>query len=181
MTEHFYKPKAKLGSLLTLTVFVNLLLAACAGVQAAPQATGLLPSPTPEPTVPQSTAGPTLEPTSPQSTASPTPEPTVPQPTATPTEEMVTPSAEQTINMVGRTFNPKEITVPVGTTVVWENTSSLPHTVTADDGSFNSGTLSPGGAFEVTFTKTGQVPYHCEFHGAAGGVGMSGTITVTSP
>ena len=93
--------------------------------------------------------------------------------------EMTT--AEQTVRMVDRTFNPKEITVSVGTTVVWENTSSLPHTVTADDGSFDSGTVSPGGTFEVTFTQAGQVPYHCEFHGGAGGVGMSGTITVTSP
>jgi plastocyanin len=90
-------------------------------------------------------------------------------------------ASEQTIKMVGTTFNPKEITVPVGTTVVWENTSSFSHTITADDDSFDSGPLGPGDTFEVTFTQAGEVPYHCEFHGAAGGVGMSGTITVTRP
>lgn len=90
-------------------------------------------------------------------------------------------TAQQTIKMVGTTFDPKEITVPVGTTVVWENTSGLTHTITADDGSFDSGPLGPGDTFEVTFTQAGEVPYHCEFHGGAGGVGMSGTITVTSP
>jgi plastocyanin len=90
-------------------------------------------------------------------------------------------AAQQTIKMVGASFDPKEITVPVGTTVVWENSSSLRHTVTADDGSFDSGPLGAGDTFEFTFTQAGVVPYHCEFHGAAGGVGMSGTITVTSP
>jgi plastocyanin/Cu/Zn superoxide dismutase len=93
-----------------------------------------------------------------------------------------TTAAEQvTIAMVGTQFDPKEISIPAGTTVVWENQSTLPHTVTADDGSFDSGTVSPGGTFEVTFSQAGEVPFHCEFHGAAGGVGMSGTITVTSP
>ena len=66
MMEHFEKPKAKLGSLLALAVLMTLLLAACAGAQAAPRAT--------------------------EPPASPVPPPTVPQPTAAPTQEMVTPS-----------------------------------------------------------------------------------------
>lgn len=82
------------------------------------------------------------------------------------------------VQMVGTTFQPADITIAAGTTVVWTNTSDLPHTVTADDGSFDSGTVNPGETFEHTFETAGSVPYHCEFHGDVGGQGMSGTVTV---
>ena len=42
-----------------------------------------------------------------------------------------------------------------GTTVTWTNTRSLPHTVTADGGSFDSGALTGGGTFSRLFTPTG--------------------------
>jgi plastocyanin len=83
------------------------------------------------------------------------------------------------IMLVDKTFSPSELTVPVGTTVVWKHESSLPHTVTSDTGLFDSGTLARGDTFEFTFTKAGTYPYHCKFHGDVGGVGMSGVITVT--
>lgn len=82
------------------------------------------------------------------------------------------------VQMVGTTFQPADITVAAGTTVVWTNTSDLPHTVTADDGSFDSGTINPGETFSHTFDTVGNVPYHCQFHGDVGGQGMSGTVTV---
>ncbi len=43
---------------------------------------------------------------------------------------------------------------------------------------FDSGNVAPGGSFTHVFTAAKVVPYHCSIHGAAGGVGMSGTITV---
>lgn len=73
-------------------------------------------------------------------------------------------------------FSPPSVTVQAGDTVVWTNGGSIPHTVTADDGSFDSGTLSPGRTYLHTFPRAGTFSYHCAFHGAAGGVGMAGTI-----
>jgi plastocyanin len=57
--------------------------------------------------------------------------------------------------------------------------ASFSHTVTADDGSFDSGTLSSGKSFSYTFNTAGDFPYHCTFHGGPGGEGMAGTVTVT--
>jgi plastocyanin len=43
---------------------------------------------------------------------------------------------------------------------------------------FESGTVAPGGSYSHPFMTAGLFPYHCKFHGAAGGSGMSGTIFV---
>jgi plastocyanin len=82
--------------------------------------------------------------------------------------------------IVNFSFSPKSLSVQAGDTVVWTNQGSVAHTVTADNGSFNSGSLSPGQSFSQTFASSGIVAYHCMFHGAAGGIGMSGRITVNA-
>lgn len=64
--------------------------------------------------------------------------------------------------------------VAVGTTVVVTNTDSAQHTWTAVDGSFDSGALGAGDAFEFTFTEPGEYEYFCSFHPS-----MTGTIVVT--
>lgn len=79
---------------------------------------------------------------------------------------------------VDSAFEPVEVTVPAGTTVVWTNEGQLAHTVTADDEQFASGSLDPGATFELTFDTPGEYPYYCRFHGGPGGVGMAGTIIV---
>jgi plastocyanin len=89
-------------------------------------------------------------------------------------------SQDTAIKLVNMTFTPAQLTVKVGTTVVWTSEDGVPHTVTADDGSFNSGNLNKGDSFKFTFTKAGKFPYYCAYHGTAGGGGMSGTITVTN-
>jgi plastocyanin len=83
------------------------------------------------------------------------------------------------VSIKGFAFTPKELTIPVGTTVVWTNSGGANHTVTADDGSFASDTLSSGESFEFTFNTPGTYPYYCEIHGGPGGEGMSAVITVT--
>jgi plastocyanin len=46
---------------------------------------------------------------------------------------------------------------------------------------FVSGDLAGNGAsFSHVFTTAKSVPYYCRYHGGPGGVGMSGTITVTA-
>jgi predicted lipoprotein with Yx(FWY)xxD motif/plastocyanin len=89
-------------------------------------------------------------------------------------------AASQTVNIAVQnfSFNPKELTISVGTTVVWHNNDSVMHTVTSDTGLFD-GNLPPGGAdFQFTFSQAGTYPYYCKPHGGPGGQGMSGVITV---
>ena len=72
-------------------------------------------------------------------------------------------------------FEPARLTVAPGTTVVWVNRGAHPHTVTAFDGSFDSGVLMPGEAFALTFGGSGTVWYFCEIHPfMTGGVTVSG-------
>ena len=77
------------------------------------------------------------------------------------------------------TFQPVDFTVRVGGQVLWANNSNDIHTVTSDTGAWTEGSLpSRGDTFTVTFNTAGDFPYHCVFHGAAGGIGMHGTIHV---
>jgi plastocyanin len=89
--------------------------------------------------------------------------------------------ADATVDMQGISFMPKEIHVAPGATVLWTNSSPLQHTVTADDGSFDSGLVDPGATFSQVFDAPGEYMYFCQPHGAAGGVGMSGKIVVDDP
>ncbi|MCI0329769.1 MAG: hypothetical protein L0196_02290 [candidate division Zixibacteria bacterium] len=75
-------------------------------------------------------------------------------------------------------FSPKNLTVQPGTTVRWTHMGALLHTTTADDGSWNSGTLSNGQTFQFAFNQLGVFRYFCTFHGLPGGVGQSGIVTV---
>ncbi len=88
-------------------------------------------------------------------------------------------TAEPTVVQVSSfKFEPKVLTVKVGTTVRWVNKGGR-HTVAADDGSFTSTGLNEENAFfEHTFKKAGKFPYHCSFHGDKGGKDMAGTIIV---
>ena len=83
------------------------------------------------------------------------------------------------VSVIDNDFDPAQLEVTSGSTVTWTNDGDLPHTVTADNGSFESGNLNPGDSFEQTFSEAGEYSYYCEYHGSAGGTGMSGTITVT--
>jgi plastocyanin len=75
-------------------------------------------------------------------------------------------------------FEPKVLTVKVGTTVRWLNKTGW-HTVEADNGSFKSTELKGENAyFDHRFDKAGKFPYHCSFHGYKGGKDMAGTIIV---
>jgi len=77
------------------------------------------------------------------------------------------------ICLSGTQFVPPDTSVAVGDTVTWASVDSPDHTVTADDDSFDSGTLSDGDTFEQTFDEAGEFAYHCEIHPS-----MTGTITV---
>jgi plastocyanin len=70
-------------------------------------------------------------------------------------------------------FAPGSITVPAGSTVTWTNQDSASHTVTADDGSFDSKALATGATFSQAFPKAGTYTYHCSIH-----TSMTATVVV---
>jgi plastocyanin len=84
-----------------------------------------------------------------------------------------------TVKVVDNRFEQREITIPVGTTVVWTMSAQRPHTVTSDEGLFDSGTLQDGDTYSYTFSEAGDYPYYCVFHGGPGGQGMAGVVIVT--
>jgi plastocyanin len=71
-------------------------------------------------------------------------------------------------------FQPPVVTVRVGDAVVWTNRDPAPHTVTADDGSFDSSVLSGGEVFRLIPDRRGDFPYFCTLHPF-----MRGTLRVT--
>jgi len=89
------------------------------------------------------------------------------------------------------TFSPSTLTIVAGDTVTFRNAGGF-HNVVSDPGSATSfrcaagcdatggnGNLSSSAwSSTVMFPTTGTIGYFCEAHGAAGGVGMSGKITV---
>ena len=78
-------------------------------------------------------------------------------------EVFIAPGASNPNN--AEAFVPPEISVsPEGNIVSWTNEDSTEHTVTANDGSFDSGPISPGDTFESTFDSPGDFGYHCAIH-----------------
>ena len=67
-------------------------------------------------------------------------------------------------------FTPSAVTVMVSGSILWVNSDNMVHTVTADDGSFDSGDLQPQASFGFTFNKVGPHPYHCKYHGEMTGI-----------
>ena len=105
---------------------------------------------------------------------------TTPSTTAAPKPATPKPAAPKRVASVRKTtiknisyLQPK-ITVAVGTTIEWTNSDPLPHTVTANDKTFNSGLIQPGKTFRHTFTKAGTFDYYCIPHPF-----MKGVIVVT--
>ena len=82
--------------------------------------------------------------------------------------------AGTSVRMAGSRFEPSTLAIRAGETVRWFNDDALPHTVSAADGSWESGNLSSGQAFERRFATAGSYAYLCRYH-----PGMVGTIEVT--
>lgn len=67
-------------------------------------------------------------------------------------------------------FTPSAVTVMVSGSILWVNSDNVVHTITADDGSFDSGDLQPQASFGLTFNTVGPHPYHCKYHGEMTGI-----------
>ena len=108
----------------------------------------------------------------------PTPSPTNPPDGSPPATAEATPEGDDAgggtvVPIAQFAFDPASISVAVGTTVTWINNDTVPHTVTATDGSFNSGNLNPGESFSFTFESAGTFDYICNYH-----PNMTGTVIV---
>ena len=63
--------------------------------------------------------------------------------------------------------------VPAGSTVTVVNEGEAPHSLTAVDDSFDTGTLQPGEEAEFVLDETGVVRIYCRLHGTVDGSGTS--------
>lgn len=84
-------------------------------------------------------------------------------------------SASARVNMGDFFFSPATVTIAVGDIVTWRNTGHEPHTATADDGSFDTGTVVAGQSGSHMFTSAGNFSYICTIH-----PNMTGTVRVQS-
>ena len=84
---------------------------------------------------------------------------------------------EVTVDMLDFEFG-AATAVKVGTTITWVNKGNAPHTATADNNAFDSGTLRKDQTFSFKVTTPGELKYYCTLHGGPGGQGMAATITV---
>lgn len=71
---------------------------------------------------------------------------------------------DQAISIANFAFSPANIQVSAGSTITWTNNDSVAHSVTADDGSFDSGLIQPGASYSHTFDTAGTIAYHCSVH-----------------
>jgi plastocyanin len=75
-------------------------------------------------------------------------------------------------------FAPAMTSVASGKMLTWQNDGVEQHTITADDGAFDSGNLDPGQTFGFTFDTPGTFAYYCSIHGGPNGQGMAGVVVV---
>ncbi|HEY5815158.1 MAG TPA: cupredoxin family copper-binding protein [Solirubrobacterales bacterium] len=104
-------------------------------------------------------------------------------PAAAETEEAPSPAGEtapsgdaqlsEKVEIVDFAYDPDPVTVEEGGKVIWINRDSAPHTATADDGSFDTGTLEEGKLKSESFKTPGEYAYICSIHPE-----MQGTVVV---
>lgn len=61
-------------------------------------------------------------------------------------------------------YAPATLQVAVGDTVVWVNGDVVPHTATAADGAWDTGSIAAGDSARVVVAKAGKQAYRCAFH-----------------
>lgn len=77
------------------------------------------------------------------------------------------------VAIVEFTYQPDPVVVQAGGKVIWQNQDAAPHTATADDESWDTGTIEQGKIGSETFKDPGTFAYYCEIHPT-----MRGTVEV---
>lgn len=80
------------------------------------------------------------------------------------------------VTIVDDAFTTARVTVVPGGTVTWRNQGADEHTVSANDLSFDSGSMPAGAAFSRAFEAVGEYPYFCQIHPE-----MRATVVVAEP
>jgi plastocyanin len=95
--------------------------------------------------------------------------------TGAPTSTLAT-GASDNIAIQNFKFSPDPLNVKQGAKVTVANLDdAVPHSLTADDGSFDTGIfMKSNGPKTITVSKTGTIKYHCQVH-----TFMKGTIDVS--
>jgi len=70
----------------------------------------------------------------------------------------------RTVVIEGMVYTPSTFTVGRGERVTWVNRDLVAHTVTAADGSFDSGSIAAGASWSTVATRAGRLAYACTFH-----------------
>ncbi len=73
-------------------------------------------------------------------------------------------AATHRVVIEGTAFSPQILSVKRGDRVVWVNKDPFPHTASAQDGSFDSGSIAPGKSWSYVAKKKGEFPYLCKLH-----------------
>jgi len=162
---------------LLLFVVAGVALAACGATAPAAPTPTLTPrpiiissSPTPGGNAPPRDTGPAV----PNSTIlTPFATSTQSAPTATALLTVVAGTPPNQIKIVDFSFDPPNLTGTISTTITWTNAGPSNHTVTANDGSFDSGTILTNAKYTFTPTKAGTYAYHCSIHPT-----MTGTLVI---
>ena len=99
-------------------------------------------------------------------------------------EEKVSPGGALQAEVPGRgaevrNFTHQDLTVPVGTRVIWTNRDLVMHTSTSGlspspDGVWDTGTINAGLSASITMDTVGTFPYFCTIHPT-----IQATVTVT--
>ena len=69
-----------------------------------------------------------------------------------------------TVTIDGVQFSPAELIVHPGDRIVWVNKDPFPHTATASNKLFDSGSIAVDASWSYTVTKKGEIDYSCTFH-----------------
>ena len=73
-------------------------------------------------------------------------------------------STTHTVVIEAVRFDPQELTVKVGDTIVWINHDPFPHTATAVGKQFDSHEIATGRSWKYTARKVGVFAYACSLH-----------------
>ena len=77
------------------------------------------------------------------------------------------------VEITGFAFTPARIEAHVGDTITITNHDFVPHTLTSDDATLDSGDLGYQKSGQITLKTIGEFAFHCRYH-----PGMKGVISV---
>jgi plastocyanin len=83
------------------------------------------------------------------------------------------PTVTHIVTIEGTRFQPDDLVIRPGESVVWTNRDPFPHTVTATAGTFDSKEIQPGESWTYKAPKKGELTYVCTLH-----LTMKGTLRV---